>query len=320
MPHPALRRALGVAMTLTLAGCGSATGATTDPGLRPEIRNITVGVVASESAADIYVAEEHDLFRKAGLDVTLKTITGAAVVMPVLLHGGMQVVGAQYTTFIEAQAHGVGQFRILAPGGSLGPAVEEVVVPPNSRIVSAAKLKGATVAVNAIGGIDQILAEAALTDYEITPAQVHYVAIPFQGMNAALAAHRVDAAYLAEPYLTEAVQRFGVSPVLDPDSGAAQNLPIAGYVTTKSWAERYPGTAAAFARAIDQANALISGSREVLEKAMESSLGLTPVVADVMATGNFPTGVSPVQLQRVSSLLTEFGILKNPFSVKGMIG
>ena len=274
MPRPELRRVLGLALTALLAGCGSATGATTtSPG--PEIRDITVGVVASESAADIYVAQERGLFRNAGLDVTLKTITGAAAVLPALVHGSMQVVGAQYTTFIEAQAHGVGQFRILAPGGSLGPAVEEVVVPPHSPITGAAKLKGATVAVNAIGGIDEILAEAALTDYEIRPAQVHYVAIPFQGMGAALAARRVDAAYLAEPYLTEAVQKLGVSPVLDPDSGAGQNLPIAGYVATKSWAERYPGTASAFARAIDQANALISGSRAALEKAMERSLGLT---------------------------------------------
>jgi len=232
----------------------------------------------------------------------------------------VDVVGAQLTTFIQAQAKGVSQFRVLAPGGSLGPHVQSIVVPPHSPITTPAQLKGATVAVDALGGINQILAEVTLRDYDIQPGQVHYVGIPFQAMGAALAAHRVDAAYVAEPYVTEAEQRQGAQPVLDPDQGPAQDLPISAYVTTRSWATRYPRTAAAFARAIDQADALIVTNPGVFQKAMENQLHLPPIVAAVMATGSFPTSLDAVQIQRVADLLQEFGMLKRPFSVKAMLG
>ena len=312
------RRALNIVAAAGLvAGCGSATAITASTA--PEIRDITVGVVASESSAGIYVAQNQDLFKKAGLTVSIQTITGAASVLPDLLHGGVAIVGAQLTTFIEAQAKGVARFRILAPGGSLGPRVQSVMVLPHSPIVSPQQLKGATVAVDAVGGINQILAEETLRDYGVGPDQVHYVGIPFQDMGAALAAHRVDAAYCAEPYCTELEQQEGAASVLDPDTGPAQNLPISAYSTTQSWARKYPGTAAAFAHAIDQADALIATNPVVLQKAMEDQLHIPPGVADVMASGTFPTSDNVVQLQRVANLLQEFGVLKKAFKVKGML-
>jgi NitT/TauT family transport system substrate-binding protein len=300
-----------------VAGCGSATASTT--GTAPEIRDITVGVVASESSAGLYVAQNQGLFARAGLHVTLTTITGAAAVLPALLHGSVDVVGAQLTTFIQAQAKGVSQFRILAPGGSLGPRVQSIMVLPHSPITAPAQLKGATVAVDAVGGINQILAEETLRDYGVQPAQVHYVGIPFQAMGAALAAHRVSAAYCAEPYCTELAQQEGASSVLDPDVGPAQNLPISAYSTTRAWAQKYPATAAAFAHAIDEADALITTDPNAFQKAMETQLHLTAGVADVMATGTFPTSDDAVELQRVADLLYEFGAIKKQFKVKGML-
>jgi NitT/TauT family transport system substrate-binding protein len=309
---------LALAGVLAAAGCGSAPAAAGTPAL--EKPDITVGVVASESSAGVYVAQNQGLFARAGLHVTLKTITGAAAVLPALLHGGVDVAGAQLTTFIQAQAQGVARFRILAPGGSLGPGEESIVVLPHSPITTPARLKGATVAVNAAGGINQILAQTTLRDYGIQPGQVHYVGIPFQDMGAALAARRVSAAYLAEPYLTEAEQRQGAIALLDPDTGPAQNLPISAYVTTRTWADKYPHTAAAFARAVEEADALIPADPAAFRTAMQNQLHLPPGVADVMATGSFPTGLDTVQLQRVADLLHEFGVLTRPFSVKAMIG
>jgi NitT/TauT family transport system substrate-binding protein len=317
MQHRWCRHVLAAALVMTLAaGCGSATANTVKA---PEKRDITVGVVASESSAGIYVAQEQGLFRKAGLDVTLKTITGAAAVLPALLHGSVEILGAQITTFIQAQAAGLAQFRILAPGGSLGPRVQAIMVPPGSPITTPAQLKGATVAVNAINGIDQLLAEVSLRDYGIQPGQVHYVAIPFQSMIKALAAHRVDAIYAAEPYVTEAEQQEGAQSLLDPDTGPAEDLPISAYTATAAWAERYPRTAAAFANAIDEADTLINTNLNVFEKAMAEQLHLQPDVTAVMARGNFPTGLATVQIQRVATILDEFGLLKKQFNVKGML-
>jgi NitT/TauT family transport system substrate-binding protein len=304
----------------TAAGCGSAAAGAGAGAAPPEKPDLTVAVVATEAVAGLYIAQDQGLFRKAGLHVVVKTITSATSTLPVLVHGGVDVVGAQISTFIQAQAAGVDQFRVLATANSLGPRQEAIVVPPHSPITSPAQLRGATIAVNAVGGIDQILAEVSLRSYQIGPSQVHYVAVPFQGMGAALAANRVDAAYLSEPYLTEAEQRQGTNPLLDPDNGPAQNLPIAAYVATRAWAREYPRTAAAFARAVDEGNELAETSPSILQKAMKEQLGIPPIVAAVMATGTFPDSVNPTQLQRVADVMQEYGALRQPFSVRGMLG
>jgi NitT/TauT family transport system substrate-binding protein len=315
--HVNARCVTGAALVAVLAaGCGTAKAVTASA---PGLRTITVGVVASEASAGIYIAQEQGLFRRQGLDVTLQTITGAAAVLPALLHGSVGVVGAQLTTFIQAQATGVAQFRILAPGGSLGPRVNSVMVLAHSPVTSPAQLKGVTVAVNAAGGIDQILAEAALSAYGIQPGQVRYVAIPFQDMITALARRDVAAAYMSEPYVTEAEQQLGAIPVLDPDIGMAQDMPISAYVATRAWALRYPRTAAAFGRAIDQADALIITRPSVFASAMEHQLHLPGRVAGVMATGGFPTSLGAAHEQQVADILETYGLLKAPFSVQVML-
>lgn len=318
MQRPPCRRGIAAALAITLAGCGSATASTGAAG--PEKTSITVALVANEAVAGLYIAQDQGLFDKAGLHVTIKTITSAAAALPALLHGSVDVIGAQISSFIQAQAAGTGQFRILAPANNLGPNVEAIAVPAHSPITSPAQLGGATIAVNAIGGINQILAEASLRDYQIRPSEVRYVAVPFQAMGAALTAHRVEAAYLSEPYLTEAEQQQGVSPLVDPDTGPAQGLPIAAYTATRAWDQAYPRTAAAFAQALREGNELAQTSLSDFQKAMEEQLHIPPVVADVMATGVFPVSINEVQLQRVANLMYNFGALKRPFSVRGMLG
>lgn len=318
MQPPRCRHALAAALVTTLiAGCGSATASTGSSG--PEKPDITVAAVAAESATGLYIAQDQGLFAKVGLHVTIKTITSPTVAMPALLHGSMDVISGQLSTFISAQAAGTGSFRMLAAGLSLGPRVEAIAIPAHSPISSPAQLTGTTIAVNAVGGIDQILSDVVLRMYHIRPAQVHYVAVPFQAMGVALAAHRVNAAYLTEPYLTEAEQQNGATPIADPDNGPAANIPIAGYTTTQSWFQRYPRTAAAFAKAIDEGNELAVTKLAIFQKAMEDALHITPQVADVMATGTYPLSVNLVQVQRVADVMFEYGALKKPFDVKAMV-
>lgn len=301
---------------LLVAGCGSAKPGTP---AKPRIAAVSVGVVASESSAALYVAENQGLFRKNGLDVTVKTITGAAAVLPDLLHGGLDVVAAQLTTFIEAQAKGAATFRVLAPGGALGPRVEGIAVPKGSRITSPAQLRDTTIAVNALGGINQILAEVSLLPYGIKSAEVRYVGIPFQDMGQALAGHRVAAAYLAEPYLTEAEQNLGAISILDPDTGPAAGVLISAYVSTRAWAVKNPHAAAAFGRAIDEADTLINTNPSYFDRAMSVQLHLGGGVIAAMAMGSFPTSLVTAQVQQVANLLYTYGLLEKQFNVKVML-
>jgi NitT/TauT family transport system substrate-binding protein len=286
MPRHALAAALLTSMTATaLAGCGTAPAR---PATKPELTDLTVVAVPAEGAAGLYIAQDDGLFQKAGLHVTIKPTENPTADIPALLHGSVDVLSGQYTTYIAATAAGVAKMRILAAGYALGPRVQEIMSPPHSRLATPAQLRGKTIAVNAVNAVDSVTTDllyTALAPYRIAPGQVHVVAIPFPVMPAALAAGRVDAIYEVEPYVSEAAERYGDNDLADIDSGASANFPINGYGALASWATRYPRTARAFTTAIEQGNRIAATDPAVLQRTLEKQLHLSANVVDVMASG-----------------------------------
>lgn len=314
-----LPSAAGVATALlAIAACtGSSSGTAT---ARLEKPDLVIAAVPSESAVGLYLAQADGLFAQAGLHVTIQATTSSSIVIPDLINGTVDVASGQYTSYILADASGMAKMRILAAGLSLGPHVQEILAVGNTPIQNLAGLKGKSIAVNVANGVTTDLLYSALAAYGVTPRQVRVVAIPFPAMPAALAAGRVDAVYEVEPYVSESILNYGFQSLADIDSGATQEFPIAGYGVLKSWAARYPRTAAAFAAAIDQANAIATTDLASFQRALIAELHVSPDVAGVMATGLFPTKVDAVQLQRVADLLLRYGQLRRPFKVESILG
>ena len=255
-----------------------------------------------------------------GLHVTIKPVVSAAAVIPAMLHGSVDVDGGGYVSYIAADAAGIAKMRILAAGFALGPHVNEIITAANARIHTLGGLKGRTIAVNQLGAVGADLVYSALASYGITPAEVHLVAMAFPKMPAELAAGKIAAAYETEPFVTEAVQRYGFQELADLDGGSTEDFPLTGYAALASWVARYPRTAAAFTRAIEQGNAIASTNLAVLQRVLARDLRLSVDVAGVMATGTFPTSANPVQIQRAADLMRQYGQLKRRFDVKPLMG
>jgi len=139
-------------------------------------------------------------------------------------------------------------------------------------------------------------------------------------MGAALAAHRVSAAFEVEPYVTENSQKYGDQEITDIDAGAAQNFPVNGYGVLASWAATHPRTVAALSAAIEAGNRIATTSIAARQRALETALHLPAHVADVMAAGTFPVALDPVQIQRAATMMLRFGQLRRPFDVAGITG
>jgi len=131
--------------------------------------------------------------------------------------------------------------------------------------------------------------------------------ILFPAMPAALKAGKIDAAVLPEPFASVAEQADGAVPLVDLDQGATTSFPVAGYVVTKQWAERYPHTLAAFDQALEEGQAIADSDRAAVEQAFEDlptkpvALAVSKQIAAVMALDDYPFanavgGVDPVRL------------------------
>jgi NitT/TauT family transport system substrate-binding protein len=318
------RRVLAAAtvtgIAVTAAACGASGSASPVKPAGPEKPDLVVAVVPAEANAGLYIAQAEGLFARAGLHVTIKPVVSAAAVIPAMLHGSVDVDGGGYVSYIGADAAGIARMRILAAGFALGPHVNEIITAANAPIRTLADLKGKTIAVNQLGAVGADLVYSALAAYGITPAQVHLIAMPFPQMPAELAAGKIAAAYETEPFVTEAVEKYGAQELADMDNGSTQDFPLTGYAALGSWVSRYPRTAAAFTEAIEQGNAIASTNLAVLQQVLAQDLHLSSNIAGVMATGTFPTSANLVQIQRAADLMLQYGQLKQRFDVKPLVG
>lgn len=312
------RRSVLMTGVAVLACAGCAAGQAT--AVSVEKSRLQVGAIEAVTAAGLYVAQQRGFFAAEGLDVTIVPTTGSGPVMADLLNGRLDINFGNYVSFIAAQANGAASLRILAEGNNATAHEQEIVVLPHSPVTSVAGLRGKTIGVNALANVATLIVSSVLAENGVPPSVVSLVAIPFPAMGAALAARRIDAAWLVEPFLTEAEIRYGAEAVADGDQGATQNFPVSGYATTTAWVRRFPMTAAAFLRALNRGQQVADTSRPVVEQVLPRYIGITRQVAALVVTGNFPTGVDVVEIQRVADIMHQFGMLKQPFNVAPMIG
>jgi NitT/TauT family transport system substrate-binding protein len=308
---------VAVAAALLIAGCVS-DGKPARPGA-VEKPDLTVAAVPSLDSAGLYIAEQRGLFAAQGLHVKIVPVRSSTTAMSGQLAGTYDVTVGGYVSYILAEALHHTDLRILAAASMLRPFSQEVVVPAGSPIQTVAALKGKSIAVNVLDNIGMLLVSSALEDGGLSPADVHFVAIPFADMAAALQAHHVDAAYLPEPYITSAEMTIGAQPIIDTDQGSTVDFPISGFVVTQAWAHKYPRTAAAFQRAIVAAQAIAGTSLAAVQKSTVAFTGASRMAAALMAPPQYPLSADPVVIQRVCDLMFRFGMLQVAFDVRPML-
>jgi NitT/TauT family transport system substrate-binding protein len=304
------RRIFAASAVLALgavAGCGSSARASNQAG--PEKPDLTVSVVPATSVAGLYIAQQRGYFTAAGLHVKIVPVASGVNALPNLVNGSVDIDEGQWTSDVAAEAAGAARLHVLAPGNSGGTALEQVVTPTESAITTVDQLRGRTIAVNALRGLAVLLTTNVLSAYGIPASAVHFVVIPFPAMGAALAAHRVDAAFLTEPFLSAAELAHGVVPLFDIDQGAAHDFPIAGYVSTQTWAAKYPRTALAFTAALRRGQEAAATSRTAVQQVMIRYLKVSKVTAAVMALGTYPLTMTATDLQRVATVMQLNGLL-----------
>ena len=278
-------------------------------------------MVAALPAADLaglYIAQDDGFFAKQGLHVKIEKIASSAAVIADQEQGEVDITAGSYVAYIAAQAAGA-RFHILAGASALRPDTRVLVVPANSPIKSLAGLVGKKIALNGTNSIGTLLISALLAEYGITPGKVTFVTDPagFPVMPAELQDGAWSAAFLAEPYVTLAGENYGERELADLDQGATLNFPIDGYMATQAWVQRYPKTAAAFVRAIEEGQALADNDRAAVEAAVGKSDSLSRPVTAAMSLPDFPVGaVDETQIQRTAEAMLQYGLLGTEYTAE----
>jgi NitT/TauT family transport system substrate-binding protein len=327
-PHrsPRGRAAIaGLGVALLAAGCGS--GGTSGGG--PVSDTVTIGAVPGVDNAPLFLAQRDGLFQAAGLNVDIKTYASVAAEVPDLTSGKLNIAAGDYGPFLysESQSKTAG-INIVADGYDATAGVLEVLTLPNSGINTPVDIAGERIGtpnsadVPTSPGRPYSLATAATTSvlrsYGVNMATVRFDPMAESAEIQALKRHQVQAILLTEPYIYQAESQLGAVEVLDACSGATASLPLSGYFALNAWSTDNKMALVDFRSALShaQSNAAMSGP---VQGVLHSFTGMTKLEASVVTLGSYPASTDIDDVQRVSQLLSDQGVLSNPVAIAKQI-
>lgn len=318
--------ACGAVLTLGIAACGgsssssSSTASGNSGASALEETHLTVGALPVADVAGLYIAIKEGYFKQAGLTVTPVAVDQSTNAIPDMVRGTVDIMaGANYVSFFQAEASHTVSFKILADATHCQSDTFNVLALPKSGITSAKSLQGKTVATNLLNNVQTLTLNDVLKANGVNPSTVHYVAIPFPDMIAALKAHRVDAISTIEPFITASEEKLGAVNVLSQCTGPTAGFPMSGYFATSAWVQKNPNTAKAFQKALDKGQALADSDPQLVRQILPTYTSISSKTADVLNLNTYPTSVSASAMQQVATLMRTQGMLSKPLNVNSML-
>jgi NitT/TauT family transport system substrate-binding protein len=330
-----LAAAIPVAILAGCSGAGSSGG-----GAPLETSTIVIDAVPTADAAGLYIAQDEGFFAKQGLTVKIVPINGGEYGMGDLQTGKAQLVEGNYVSFVLAQV--AGKFaapdptnpagpsqpskpidmRIIADSSQMQPGNQALYVMPNSgyKTVTDLAKDHAKIGINSPNNIAQVLLGSLFAADGLSLKSIkQYVQPAFPLMPADLANHTIGAAWLPEPFGTEAQQEYGAVQLADLDQASLQNFPIGTIVGTAQWVKSNPGTIAAFLRAYNQGQQIADTDRSAVEKALVKWTQVSPLIAANMTLDSYPLAMDVPVMQRIPDAMYQFGVLTQHYSITDMI-
>ncbi|WP_246609272.1 ABC transporter substrate-binding protein [Nonomuraea rhizosphaerae] len=309
---------VGVAVSLTIAGCGGSSETPSTGGNGLEKTTIKVGALPIPDPVSLYIANAKGFFKEEGLTVEPVTVTGGAAAIPMVKSGQLDISQNNYVSAFLAASKGE-KIKLVADMYQAGPNAYNIMVAKNSPIKTVADLKGKKVLVNNLRNIATLAVTTQLKVAGLTENDVSFAEKPFPDMGQALDNGEADAAFITEPFITANQSTRGFRKIADTMTGQMEDLPIAGWMATDDWARKNPKTLAAFQRAIAKAQNVASTDRKEIEKLLPTYTKIDAKTASVITLGTFPSALSASRLQKVADLMLEYKYLDSPIDVKSVI-
>ena len=218
-----LATATVIALALGLTACGDDGGGDSGDG---GLEKVSLSLPPASPSGAYQLGKNKGFFEEEGIDLELVVNQGGAAVIPGLVSGNPQFATSNVMSALTATDNNL-PLNAIAPGSADHAPPDKgmygVVAPKGSDLKKTADLENITIAVNTLKGLGEFTVYKAIEKAGADPKSVKFVEVPFPDMPAALKNKRVDAVWVAEPFLTQ----------LTTD-GTGQ---LVGYTTQES----YPG-------------------------------------------------------------------------------
>lgn len=319
------RAALGLALTAavvaTISGCGALGGSdssasTNGGGLeKPKIK---VSILPTTDLGPFWLALDGGYFKNEGLEVESVVAASGQASMTKAISGEADIAFSTYTPFFIAKSTGTADLQLVADATSVNPKTNAIVTVPNSSVKTINDLAGKRIGITAKNTASHLLTESVMKDHGVDFSKVQWTQIQLPNIADALKQGQIDAAYLPEPFITQAAKTAGATPIIDINTGATDAFPLTGFGTTTKWVRDNPKTLAAFQRAIQKATRDAS-DRSKIEPLLVKYAKIDTDTASLLTLPGYGATLDARRLQRVPDLLLALGAITAAIDAAPMI-
>lgn len=284
---------------------------------RADDLTIRMGTINIDSTAEPYYAQDAGFFKKAGLQAEIQAFNNGAAIAAAVAGGSLDIAATSLVTLTQAHPKAV-PFVIVAPGG-LYVATEPttlMMVPKASALSGPRDLAGKTIACNGVGGIQDYCIRAWLDKNGVDSNSAKIVEMGFSGMQDALAASRVDAALVAEPYIgsTMAVARSIGAPL----DACAPRFLVDVFIAMRDWAQANRDAVRRFQSANAQAAAWCNHNPDKTAEMLMKYTKLSEATVRTMRRAPFAEKWDAAEAQPVVDMTAKYGNLPR-FPIEEMV-
>jgi NitT/TauT family transport system substrate-binding protein len=221
---------------------------------RADAPTVKIGMIPIEPTCLAYYAKDNGYFDRAGVTVDIQQNPSSPAIASAVVSGTYDIGYATMSTLAVAHVKGL-PFVIIAPDGIILPnlVIGGIMVGPQSTIQTAKDCNGKTFGTSGLNTQSEYVPRAWVDKHGGDATTLRFIELPFSETAAALAAGRIDAAYLVEPFLTIALKKNLARMLATGDDAIAPTYLASAWYTTAQWAKANPGAVAGFATAIGQA-------------------------------------------------------------------
>ncbi len=280
--------------------------------------SVNVATIPIDSGSQAFYAKDAGFFEKAGLDAKVESITSGPAIIAGVASGAIDIGFSNLVSLETAYKRGVSIVVIAAAGLYLDSAPTTLLMVDKSSAVKTGKdLNGKIVATNGLKNIGQFAPAAWIDKNGGDSATVKFVEMPFPEMAGALAAHRIDAAIIAEPTLSDAKATTRV--LGKAYSAVADQFLIGSWFASATWAKAHPDLVARFITAMRDsavwANANQTKSADILAKYAQ----IDPKAAATMTRARFAENLTPALVQPTIDVTAKYKAIDAAFPAQEII-
>jgi NitT/TauT family transport system substrate-binding protein len=281
---------------------------------------VRIASTANDDVTSALYALQQDMFRKAGLDVTLSTLSSGSAITAAVAGGAIDIGRSSMLPLVTAHARGIG-FMLVAPSGLYlaSAPVAGLIVPVASPVHSAKDLEGKIVSCPALNDLDGLAVRNWIDTNGGNSKLVQYVEMPGTAVVSELGAGRVAAGTLQNPFLAQAVKSGAVRVLGYHLSSIGTRLMQSAWFATSAYMDKNAAAVRSFAQVMQTASAYCNTHQAQTVELLASFTKMDPATIAGMSRTTFAPSLERPLIQPLIDTAAKYKFIDQAFDARDFI-